>query len=149
MFTLTTYVPITPGYSYPVAAGKIGYISSSYPASGLPITTSGSYAYFNITTSGLPLGIYHCLIQSVMTPGSGSLKLSLNIGFGVSGLTLIGSGNNVNSYNASGTTDPWYSTTPAFITVTNVSTSFITVQAYSQNGNSTVTICNLYAMCVA
>ena len=137
--------PITLGYApSAITAGQIGFISTAFTGTGLPASTVSNYLYFNITTSGLPLGVYHCIAQIVMTPGSGSQKLSVNIGQGVSGLTVAGI--NVNSYNASTTTDQWYSTTSLFVTITNATTSYLTTQAYSQTANSTVNSANLYAM---
>jgi len=147
--SITINRPLTIGYTPPslTTSTQIGFISTAFAGGGLPLVTVSNYGYFNITTSGLPLGVYHCIVQIVLTPGSGSQKLSLNIGQGVSGLTVTGV--NVNTYNASGTTEQWYSTTSLFVKITDATTSYLTTQAYSQTANSTVNSANLYAMRVA
>ena len=145
--SLTVNRPITLGYTTTPTTGQLGNITSAYTASTLPLTTSGNYGYFNITTSGLGIGTHMCIVQARMTPLSGALKLSLNIGIAVSGLTVTGL--TVNSYNAANSLDEWYSTTPLFVTVTNATTSYIQVQAYSQSANSTINSCSLYAMRIA
>ena len=138
--------PIIPQYDYPVAAGRIGFVSSPYSMSGLPLTTS-PFATGTITTSGLAIGIYIGIVRYHINPSSATAKIAFSTS-GSIGITLYG--NNDVSYNAYGTAaDGFDNNLTIFLQVTNATTSSMYFSLYSATANSTMTSCTMYVMRIA